>query len=1185
MALKDDQINVILNVNGNQARSEMIQLSEATQKLTKRNSDLELTMKKLEAQGAKDTDVYNLYKKEMKENEKAIASNNKKYKELSSSIQITEKTMAELRKESRSLRAQLDNTVPSDPKWKELQKKLQEVNAQMQKMSTNNKNLCDQFNTTIGVVAGNLATSFVKKIGEWTRAAIDFTKEGIKMAASAQGIQQAFERFATKDDLSKLRKSTQGLVNDMQLMKAAVRAENFNIPLNELGKLLAFAQQRARDTGESVDYLVDSIVNGIGKKSKLILDNLGISAVRLNDEIKKGGSFASAVSKIVEEEMAKVGKSMTTAADIATKKEVAMQNLQLAWGQRFLSMQTGWDKFKTSFIQGLAEMVEPQKSQKQLYDEQIKKVADLEVNTTALVDRYKDLKTKTNLSKVEQAELTKIMNILRDTIPGVVSQFDEYGDALDINISKIDEFIQKQTDLLPIMHQKTIEEQTKSLRNLKKAYEFVTNMLKYAEKKGRNVVTGPYGNYYITDEQIEDWKKQEAKLKAQIKGTEEYIKELDGTSLKEQTLRQKERLQKENEFNKMTEKELSEYIKMHKDAKDKYVDLAEKIFSQNFGTGTQDDGENDEKAKKAMENRLKEIDQSLKLEINLLKKRRNQGFITEKEYSDKVEELTIESLNKKLNIKGQEKHQLIGYESEILDAQLKQQQEADKILLGELSKAKEEQLSLIESSKNAELERLQETESDQQIYALRVATLEANAAQARLDTLRAFGESLKTIEFQNKKAQEDAVRAGEEEINKIETDALKKRADMRKLFARTTAQFEKQYNIKTWEERKADELSMLDKRHTEGLMSEESYQLALKTIDEEYEDEKRKVRQQYGLLTMGEEFNIEMETLKKKHELGLLSEEDFQKAQLRIKLKYAEKIAQLTQQLAQSASDTVKSIQEAETARIEAEYTKRQSILTEKYNQGILSEEEYNNEKEKLDYEQKVKELETQKKYADVNFALQVSQIISSTALAAMQAYAALAGIPVVGPILGAAAAVAAGIKGAAEIAKAKAERDRVKSMTIESPGGSANSAPKTGARVLKEGFAEGGFNAASDGGYTGHGGKYEIAGYVPYHHGEYIIANEELRQPAVMDMARSIESIRRRRTTKNSVPGFAEGGSNTPEALTPATYSPVLIATMQEMLELLRYLKQNGVKAPVVLTELQKKEELQRQSEWIFKR
>ena len=40
---------------------------------------------------------------------------------------------------------------------------------------------------------------------------------------------------------------------------------------------------------KSVDFLVNSIVTGIGRKSVLILDNLGLSAVDVNEKFKESG--------------------------------------------------------------------------------------------------------------------------------------------------------------------------------------------------------------------------------------------------------------------------------------------------------------------------------------------------------------------------------------------------------------------------------------------------------------------------------------------------------------------------------------------------------------------------------------------------------------------------------------------------------------------------------------------------------------------------------------------------------------------------------------------------------------------------------------------------------------------------------------------------------------------------------
>ena len=116
-----------------------------------------------------------------------------------------------------------------------------------------------------------------------------------------------------------LKKATAGTVSELDLMKRAVQANNFQIPVKDLAKLFEFATKRAQQTGQSVDYLVDSIVLGIGRKSPLILDNLGISAVMLRQKLKgvgvemtTVGDIAAAVGEIAEEEMLKSGKVIDT---------------------------------------------------------------------------------------------------------------------------------------------------------------------------------------------------------------------------------------------------------------------------------------------------------------------------------------------------------------------------------------------------------------------------------------------------------------------------------------------------------------------------------------------------------------------------------------------------------------------------------------------------------------------------------------------------------------------------------------------------------------------------------------------------------------------------------------------------------------------------------------------------------
>src|SRR5690606_35589055 len=93
--------------------------------------------------------------------------------------------------------------------------------------------------------------------------------------------------------------------------------------------------------GESVDYLVNSIVTGIGRKSPLILDNLGISTTRLKEEFNGAALQAqsiadvtAAVGRIAEEELGKMGRLTENAA-------VTMQQLTAAWENFKISVGDG----------------------------------------------------------------------------------------------------------------------------------------------------------------------------------------------------------------------------------------------------------------------------------------------------------------------------------------------------------------------------------------------------------------------------------------------------------------------------------------------------------------------------------------------------------------------------------------------------------------------------------------------------------------------------------------------------------------------------------------------------------------------------------------------------------------------------------------------------------------------------
>ena len=112
---------------------------------------------------------------------------------------------------------------------------------------------------------------------------------------------------------------------------------NFNISLEETDTLFEFLAVRAAQTGRSIDSLKDSLVEGLSKESKLRIDNLGISAAKLNEELKKTPNFVQAVANIAKEEISKAGSILDDAASSQQKFNAALENFKVSVGSGFIA--------------------------------------------------------------------------------------------------------------------------------------------------------------------------------------------------------------------------------------------------------------------------------------------------------------------------------------------------------------------------------------------------------------------------------------------------------------------------------------------------------------------------------------------------------------------------------------------------------------------------------------------------------------------------------------------------------------------------------------------------------------------------------------------------------------------------------------------------------------------------------
>ena len=216
------------------------------------------------------------------------------------------------------------------------------------------------FTGMLQVAGGSMLAAGIQKLGSEIG---DTIQQSVELAKSGEGIRMAFERLNRPDLLSNLKEATHGTVSELELMKAAVQFNDFKLPVEQLGTMLEFAQKKAKDTGQSVDYMVQSIVTGLGRKSLMILDNLGLSAAQVKEKMAETGDMTTAVAAIIKEQMSEAGEYVETAADRAARAAADAQNQMEKLGRQAMPVAEQWSQtwltIKTGALDLLNSAVTP----------------------------------------------------------------------------------------------------------------------------------------------------------------------------------------------------------------------------------------------------------------------------------------------------------------------------------------------------------------------------------------------------------------------------------------------------------------------------------------------------------------------------------------------------------------------------------------------------------------------------------------------------------------------------------------------------------------------------------------------------------------------------------------------------------------------------------------------------------
>ena len=189
------------------------------------------------------------------------------------------------------------------------------------------------------------------------RAIIAGLQKSIELSAKMEGLQRGFDNLAksagfSAQTFSKLQKATDGTVSSFDLMKQANNAMLLGIADSEeqMAEMFDVAQRLASALGQDAAFGVESLVTGLGRQSKLMLDNLGImvdtnkaysvyasklgiTVNQLTDQQRKQ-AFVNAAMKEGKALVESLGEEQLTTADSINQMKNAVDDLAIKMGKK-----------------------------------------------------------------------------------------------------------------------------------------------------------------------------------------------------------------------------------------------------------------------------------------------------------------------------------------------------------------------------------------------------------------------------------------------------------------------------------------------------------------------------------------------------------------------------------------------------------------------------------------------------------------------------------------------------------------------------------------------------------------------------------------------------------------------------------------------------------------------------------
>ena len=336
---------------------------------------------------------------------------------------------------------------------KAYKKRLRELNIEMKKYNNgtvlgtnNNRLLANSFAT---IRSKMLLFSFAMSMG--LRQLIQFTEE----AAKVEAMGMAFDTLSGGGEsasiaMDKLQEATNGTMNQFNLFQQANNAMILGVSKNsdEMAEMFDIAQRLGRALGRDTASSVESLITGIGRQSRLMLDNigiivkaeeayesfanaLGISVDELSDADKKQ-AFLNATMESARAKVKSLGDEVITNQDSFDRLKATIDDLTVSIGTKlkgsFASVADDLSDFLESSQEVTQESLMSQKTTQRnamamnFFADKVKKVGDV-LTDTDLRNRLKELRTGDIGESFEWEDL----GISSDEVIGrVLINFDKY---------------------------------------------------------------------------------------------------------------------------------------------------------------------------------------------------------------------------------------------------------------------------------------------------------------------------------------------------------------------------------------------------------------------------------------------------------------------------------------------------------------------------------------------------------------------------------------------------------------------------------------------------------------------------------------------------------------------------------------------------------------------------------------